>query len=81
MNTPDITKPEAQFLIVTGVIGGSYLGYQAYTHMFVEGLTAKERKNFLVFAASMLGIWGVSKLIDLEKIWSTLEDKASEAMP
>lgn len=69
VNTLDITKPEAQFLIVAGVIGGSFLGYQAVTHMFAEGLTTEERKGLLSFAAITFGWWGVSKLIDLDKIW------------
>ena len=78
--TIDVTKPEAQFLIAIGVVGGLFFGYQAATHMFVEGLTAKERKNLLVFSASGLGMWAVSELYDLEKLWVEVEQAAVKAV-
>lgn len=64
----DISRPEAQFLIVTGVIGGLFIGYQAYQHMFVEGLTARERKGMLVFAGSTLALWAVEQFYTLDEI-------------
>lgn len=52
-----------------GVIGGVFFGYQALSHMFGEGLTDKERKNILMYTASILAVWGASQLIDVDKAW------------
>ncbi len=74
MQLPDLSKPEAQVLVVAGIVGGLLIGRSAIHHMFVEGMTAKERKNMLIFSASCLAAWGASKLIDLETYWFLLPD-------
>lgn len=65
----DVTKPEAQALIVGGVVVGAIIASWGAKHFFVEGLTDKERKNFLMFAASILGVVGANELLDLDKVW------------
>jgi hypothetical protein len=67
--TPDLTKLDSQILIVSGVVGGLFLGYQAVRHMFVVGLTTKERRDMLLFAASTLGVWAASEFLDIDKYW------------
>lgn len=75
---PDLTRPEAQLLIVLGVVGGTTIGYYAYQHMFVEGLTAKERKNMLIFAAGTLAVWAANEFLDLEEYWYLTPETAAE---
>lgn len=48
-----------------GVIGGLFIGKYAYEHLFVEGLTAEERKGMLLFAAGTAAIWGIGKLMEI----------------
>lgn len=68
-----------------GVIGGVFLGAQGAKHMFVEGLTADERKNILMYGASALAIWGIAQLFKLEDAWwaspEGMFEKAKQQLP
>lgn len=61
--------PQFPLLVGLGVIGGAAIGWWGVQHLFVEGITSKERKNILIAAATMLAVWGASELIGLEKAW------------
>ncbi len=64
--------------LVLGGIGGLFFGYQAWRYFFVEGITTEERKNLLLFAASMGLWWGLDRVFDLEKQIGQLESQAAE---
>lgn len=56
----------AAFLAM-GAIGGAFLVYQGWRHFFVTGVTSEEKRNILLFAASM-GLWyGLDRAFELQK--------------
>lgn len=65
-------------MVGMGVIGGAFLGWHGVKHMFSEGLTDKERKNILLYGASVLAVWGVSQLLSLEKAWWLTPEGAAQ---
>lgn len=67
-------------LVIMGGIGGLFLGYQAFQHFFVEGVTTEERKNILILAAGMGIWWGLDKAFDLQKQVDQLETDAAQAV-
>lgn len=72
--------PKLPLLVGLGVVGGTMIGWWAVQHLFVEGITGEERKNFLVFSGAMLAIWGASELVGLDKAWwLTVEGIAGHA--
>jgi hypothetical protein len=67
VNVP--TGLKLPLMVGAGVIGGTFFAYQAMNHMFKVGLTDKERRNILLYAASVGALWGLAKLIDVDKAW------------
>jgi hypothetical protein len=65
----DTSALHMPLLVGMGVIGGAFFGYQAYSHMFKEGLTSHERGNILKAAGAMLALFGVAMLLDVDKAW------------
>ncbi len=63
---PTYNEKLTAFLIMGG-IGGLFLGYQGFQHFFVEGVTTKERRDILIFAAGMVLWWGLDQAFNLQK--------------
>lgn len=74
-----LSSPAGGFLIAGGVIGGLAIGSAAYRHMFVEGMTAEERKPLLLGALGALAYLGIKMLVDVEHAWWTFEGLSSRA--
>lgn len=67
-------------LIVSGVVGGLFLGNAALGHMFKEGLSTQERNNILKFTAAVAALWGASQFVKLDEAWwLTPEGAAAKA--
>lgn len=64
--------------IVFGVIGGAFFAKKAVDHMFIEGLEEKERKQILLWTASIVGGLGVWALVDLKRYWWISVDSAQQ---
>lgn len=67
-----MSSDDSKLLVIgIGVLGGAALGKAAIDHMFVEGLTARERKGIFKGVASGLAFFGMLKLYELHRAWYT----------
>jgi hypothetical protein len=74
-----LTDDQRMAVIVgMGLIGGVFFAKVGLEHMFVEGLTDKERKGIFVAVASGLALWGLTKMVDLQEHWYLTADTAAE---
>lgn len=72
MKPPDTDDPRVLALLGIGVIGGLFLGKEAVTHLFVDGMTAEERKGMLIFGGSIIGLWAATELAGIPARWISL---------
>ncbi len=77
---PDQERVRLGFLLACGLVGGAAIGNWAYQHLFVEGLTDKERRPIVFGLGSIVLVYGVAKLLDADnRWWLTVGGMAEEA--
>lgn len=72
MKDVDVADPRVLALLGLGVVGGLLLGKEAVGHLFVEGMTAEERKGMLIFGGSIVGLWAATELAGINPRWISL---------
>jgi hypothetical protein len=75
----DLSNPRVLGALGLGLVGGLFLGKEAVAHLFVEGLTAAERKGMLIFGGSIVGLWAAKELLDLDPHWYSAEPWMEDA--
>jgi hypothetical protein len=64
-----MTNDEKRLAVfAVGAIGGSVIGYHAFQHLFVQGITDEERSAFLKAGLTGLSIWVVKNFVDLSPL-------------
>lgn len=75
-------EPPTDTAIVTatalGVIGGLFVAKTAMEQMFVEGLSAEERKGVFILAAVAATGIAAKQLFDIDERWVNIERFAQE---
>ncbi len=61
-----------------GVIGGAALGKAGFDHMFVHGMTDKERKTLVGVGLGSVAVFGAAYALGIDEEWLSVDGIAGK---